>query len=367
MFLDYYGLHEQPFGVTPDPRFLNFTSSHREALASLRYGIDCGLGFLALIAKPGMGKTTLLFHLLEKLQDSARTVFLFQTQCDSQGLLHSIMADLGITTQSRDLTDLQSQLNEVLLAELRAGKRFVLVIDEAQNLDDSVLETLRMLSNFEVPRKKLMHNVLSGQPQLADKLKSANLVQLRQRISILTRLAPLTSAETGVYISHRLSVAGYRGKPLFTPEALAIISHGSEGIPRNINNLCFHALTLGYAKNQRRISAPIVREVLADLSVESLGSNPMVEKEVAPDPILVFQFPARQAKTRAIVTENSYPEQHTNIYAKLQSAVRAACSTALVEGARVQRCHSSWMNLKRSWQWAHLSNIRRREAHLRKV
>jgi hypothetical protein len=268
---------------------------------------------------------------------------------------------------------MQSQLNEVLLAELRAGRRFVLVIDEAQNLDDSVLETLRMLSNFEVPRTKLMHIVLAGQPQLADKLTKASLVQLRQRISILTRLTPLTMAETSFYISHRLSVAGYRGKPLFTPEALAIISRSSEGIPRSINNLCFHALTLGYAKNQRRIGPSIVQEVLADLNVELLGSNPMVKKEIAHDPMLVFRFPVRQASTRTIVrpvssaNEDSDPEEHTKIYAKLQSVLRSACSTALVKGARVQGRTSSWINLKRSWQWAQRSDIKRHEAHLRKV
>jgi len=273
MFLDHYGLHEQPFGVTPDPRFLYFSHSHREALASLQYGIDCGRGFLGLIAKPGMGKTTLLFHLLEKLRSSARTAFLFQTQCDSHGFLRGVLADLGVDVQNQDLVQMQSQLNEILVRESRAGRPFVLVIDEAQNLDDSVLETIRMLSNFETPRAKLMHIVLAGQPQLADKLASANMVQLRQRISIISRLTPLSAAETADYISHRLRVAGYKGKPLFTPEALASIRYKSRGIPREINNLCFHALTIGFANGQQTIDASILAEVLADLSVESLGSE----------------------------------------------------------------------------------------------
>ncbi len=182
MFLEHYGLREQPFGVTPDPRFLYFSPSHREALASLQYGIECGRGFLGLIAKPGMGKTTLLFRLLEKLRGSDRTAFLFQTRCDSLGLMRSILADLGVDVPGQDLVQMQGQLNEILVRESRSGRPFVLVVDEAQNLDDSVLETIRMLSNFETPRAKLMHIILAGQPQLADKLARPDMVQLRQRL-----------------------------------------------------------------------------------------------------------------------------------------------------------------------------------------
>ncbi|PYT24440.1 MAG: hypothetical protein DMG58_25925, partial [Acidobacteria bacterium] len=179
-----------------------------------------------------MGKTTLLFHLLEKLRSSARTAFLFQTQCDSHGFLRGVLADLGVDVPNQDLGQMQSQLNDILIRESRAGRPFVLVIDEAQNLDDSVLETIRMLSNFETPSAKLMHIILAGQPQLADKLANANMVQLLQRISIISRLTPLTIAETADYINHRLRVAGYTGKSLFTPEALASIRYKSQGIPR---------------------------------------------------------------------------------------------------------------------------------------
>ncbi|PYV36792.1 MAG: hypothetical protein DMG06_29870, partial [Acidobacteria bacterium] len=147
MFLEFYQLQEQPFGVTPDPRFLYFSQSHREALASLSYGIETGRGFLAFIAKPGMGKTTLLFHLLENLRNSARTAFLFQTQCDSRELFRYLMADLGLDTKDQDVVRMHNQLNEVLLREAQAGKRVVLIIDEAQNLEDSVLETVRLLSD----------------------------------------------------------------------------------------------------------------------------------------------------------------------------------------------------------------------------
>jgi general secretion pathway protein A len=284
LFLDYYGLREQPFGVTPDPRFLYFGSSHREALASLYYGVENGRGFLALIAKPGMGKTTLLFHLLGKLRNSTRTAFLFQTQCDSQQFLRSLVADLGVECRGNDgLFHLQSQLNEVLVRETQAGRRFVLVVDEAQNLDDPVLETLRMLSNFETPRAKLMQIILAGQPQLASKLASDKLVQLRQRVSIVSRLNHLTSAETADYIDHRLRVAGYAGAPLFGSGALERIASGTEGIPRNINNLCFHALTLGFAKGAKRIETSIVDEALADLSLDSCSVAARIEEKTIDD------------------------------------------------------------------------------------
>src|SRR5580704_865624 len=151
MLFDFYGLREQPFGVTPDPRFLYLSASHREALASLSYSVKMNRGLVALVAPPGMGKTTLLFRLLEHLQQSARTAFLFQTQCDSKGLLQYILNDLGINTRGQSFIDMHQQLNSLLVGEARAGRRFVVVIDEAQNLDEEVLETARLLTDFETP------------------------------------------------------------------------------------------------------------------------------------------------------------------------------------------------------------------------
>ncbi|HEX4642287.1 MAG TPA: AAA family ATPase, partial [Candidatus Acidoferrales bacterium] len=273
MFLEYYGLREQPFGVTPDPRFLYFGATHREALASLFYGIESGCGFLALIAPPGMGKTTLLFHLLEKLRGTAQTVFLFQTQCGSREIFRHLLNDLGIDSADQDLATMHESLNNVLLSNARKGRRVVLVIDESQNLRESVLETVRLLSDFETPQAKLLQIVLSGQPQLADKLAHPSLTQLRQRISVISRLQPFTRVETMVYIEYRLCRAGYSGPPLFSYAAADLIATGSKGIPRIINNLCFNALTLGFAKRQRQIDAATVREVLADLDLEGLTAH----------------------------------------------------------------------------------------------
>ena len=164
---------------------------------------------------------------------------------------------------------MQLKLKDLLLEEFRVGKRVVMVIDEAQNLDDSVLELVRMLSNFETSREKLIQIVLSGQPQLAEKIGSPDLVQLRQRVSIIARLNPFSAKETALYIEHRLRMAGYSfDMPLFTKDALALIAQYSEGVPRNINNLCFNSLALGCALKQKPIDAGVVREVLSDLSLD---------------------------------------------------------------------------------------------------
>jgi len=285
MFLKFYGLREQPFGVTPDPRFLYLTPSHREALASLFYGIESGCGFLALIAKPGMGKTTLLFHLLEKFRGNARTAFLFQTQCSSREFMRFLLAELGSETDEQDFVRMHDEFNQLLLQEARAGKRLIIVVDEAQNLDSSVLETIRLLSDFETPRAKLLQIILAGQPELADKLASRKLSQLRQRISLLNGLSPLSIEQSRAYIDHRLRVAGYSGGPLFDHGAINVIAQFTEGIPRNINNFCFGALSLGCALGQRVIGLSVVEEVISDLDitkhVTEVASVPPLDYETA--------------------------------------------------------------------------------------
>ncbi len=282
MFLEFYGLNEQPFGVTPDPRFIYPSRTHSKAFNSLSCGIEAGCGFQALIAKPGMGKTTLVFQLLKQLKQTSRAVFLFETQCDSGDLLRHLLSALRLDVAEQDIVSMHRKLNQVLVRELLAGRRFVLIIDECQNLDDSVLETVRLLSNFETPQTKLMQIILVGQTQLADKLLSPSLAQLRQRISILSHLEPLTWAETVWYIEHRLQVAGYVGAPLFTPEALEQIWEHCEGTPRNINNLCFNALHAGYDAGRKQIDCAIVDQVLADLEMNSREPQSMVTQEQPP-------------------------------------------------------------------------------------
>jgi type II secretory pathway predicted ATPase ExeA len=272
-FLDHFGFIEQPFGVTPDPRFLHLGSTHREALASLVRATEENRGFVALIGPPGMGKTTLLFQYIESLRHRARTAFLFQRARDTHELMRYLLADLGLAAASKDLAELNLMLNGVLQEEMQAGRRFVLVIDEAQNLGPEVLESVRLLSNFETPWAKLMHIVLAGQPQLAGLLSRPSMRQLRQRISSLARLHPFTPEETNAYINHRLWVAGRAGSNVFTVGARTLIAEHSGGIPRNINNLCYESLALAHAAEAAQVKSDMVREAISDLAIESLVPN----------------------------------------------------------------------------------------------
>jgi len=277
MFLQHFGLIEQPFGVTPDPRFLHLGGKHREALASLIYGTENNRGFLALIAPPGMGKTSLLFQYLEGLRNKARTAFLFQTDCDSHELMRHLLMDLGAEAAYLDPPGMHEALHRILLEQQRKGQPFVLVIDEAQNLSERVLEFVRLLSNFETPWMKLMQIVIAGQPQLAERLAQPMLAQLRQRIASVIRLEPFTPAETNAYIDHRLWVAGYAGPPLFTVGARLLIAKHSGGIPRNINNLCFNSMSLAYSAGARQVDSKMVCEAVSDLELESLVPSSHLE------------------------------------------------------------------------------------------
>jgi general secretion pathway protein A len=268
MFIDFYKLREQPFGVTPDPRYLYFSPVHREALASLFYGIETGRGFLSLIAEPGMGKTTLLFQLLQRWKGYVHSAFLCQTQCDSRELVRYLLDDLGLKSNAEDIVRMHAELNDFLVRETKAGRRVVVFIDEAQNLSDAVLETVRLLSNFEAPDKKLLQIILAGQTELAQRLSRPGLAQLRQRIGVQARLDPLSTPEIVRYVNHRLHVAGYRGPELFTSGAFEIVAERSQGIPRVINGICFNSLSLGCAMRRQQINSEIVREATMDLNLD---------------------------------------------------------------------------------------------------
>jgi type II secretory pathway predicted ATPase ExeA len=265
---EYFGLQCDPFGATPNPRLLYPSRTHREALASLRYGFVGNRGFTAMIAPPGMGKTTLLCRFLDELGDSARSVFLFNidSSCEPRELLGYILLDLGIAPGRSDY-EMHRQLSDALVRERRQGRTVVVVIDEAQNLSDAMLERVRLLTNFETSAGKLMQLVLSGQPQLADRLMQPSLVQLRQRISTVCRLEPLSTEETLAYIDYRLQHAGLEGEAPFTVEALGQIAEASRGTPRTINNLCFNALSLCRALGIHKADGNIVSEIVADLQL----------------------------------------------------------------------------------------------------
>jgi general secretion pathway protein A len=265
------GLEENPFGFTPNPRYLFESQSHREARASLIVGLECGVGFQALIAPPGMGKTTLLFDVVERFNRVARTAFLLQLQGDARDFLLHLAVELGCELRDSEVVHAQQAINQLLIRERRAGRRTIIVIDEAQTLTTAVLEMIRLLSNFETSTEKLVQIVLAGQLELAQKLSSPELVQLRQRISIAKTLTALDFEETTGYIEHRLRLAGYHGQPLFTPRALNDIAVASKGIPREINTICFNALLLLTAASGKQVDSEAVEEVIADLQPVALS------------------------------------------------------------------------------------------------
>ncbi len=267
MYTAFYGLREKPFVLSPDPRFLYLSQSHREALAHLLYGIDQGEGFIAVTGEVGTGKTTLCRTLLERLGSETEVAFLFNPARSPLELLQAISVEFGLETEGRTHRELGEQLNRFLLDRRREKRRVLVIIDEAQTLTAATLEELRLLSNLETETSKLIQILLLGQPELDDKLESNELRQLRQRIAVRWRLSPLTASETREYVRHRLRIAAGGERPLFAERALREIHRRSRGVPRVVNVLCDRALLAGYAARAREVTASIVssveREVLA--------------------------------------------------------------------------------------------------------
>jgi general secretion pathway protein A len=273
----HFGFSENPFGFSPDPRYLFDTCTHHEAFQSLVTGTECGVGFQTLIGVPGIGKTTLLFRLLERYNSVASTAFLFHATCDSREFLQYLLTELGADPlREQGMMEMHATLNRFLADEFRLGRRVIVVIDEAQNLDNTLFETVRMLSDSETKRQKQIQIVLAGQPSLEDKLAQPELAQLLQRIPIVAGLQPLGLEETQQYVLHRLRVAGHSGAGLFTLEALETIWEDSHGVPRTINTLCFNALMLAHRLNEYKVSDHTVREVAFSLDLHARLSDPNI-------------------------------------------------------------------------------------------
>jgi general secretion pathway protein A len=268
MYEKFYGLRESPFNVTPDPRFLYLSPHHREALAHLQYGVQERKGFVTITGEVGTGKTTLIHALLRGFTSNTKTAFIFSTTLTAKGLLKMMVADFGLETKARTKTELLLELNAFLLQQFSSGVNAVLIVDEAQNLSFRLLEEIRMLSNLETDREKLLQIILVGQPELVTKLAMPKLRQLRQRIGSRYHIYPLVRSETPQYVQHRLRVAGSSDSSIFDGRALESIHHWSGGIPRLINMLCDHAMLLGYTYEKRKIGASIVDEAMRDLQVQ---------------------------------------------------------------------------------------------------
>jgi len=265
MFLEYYGLLEQPFEEGCGPGMVYASRTHSEALEWSRQSILGDQGSLALIAEPGMGKTTLLSELQKDLGGTGRATFVFHRQCNSREILRRLLAEMEIDTAAMDLAEMSIKLNEIWFAEMLAGKRFVLLFDDANDLDDTLLETLSLLSRYETSHTKLVQIVLCGQAKLLKRLDREKFAALRKHIVEARRLGPMSAVETAGYIRHRLFAAGHRGHSLFDPEALATVAALSQGVPRDINRICSRALLESYARGMHVVSADIVEKAERNL------------------------------------------------------------------------------------------------------
>lgn len=269
MYTSFFGLREKPFDLLPNPDFLYLSRAHKRALTYLTHGIRERAGFILLTGEVGSGKTTLIRNMIRsQLRDSVLAK-VFNTRVDSLQLLMQINGDFGLETDGKDKSTLLRELNDFLIEQYAHRRQAVLIIDEAQNLSAEILEEVRMLSNLETDRDKLLQIILVGQPELRDILSGPGLMQLRQRIQINCHLQPLSSAEVREYITFRLEKAGNRDALNFSDDAVEAIATYSRGIPRLINILCDYVMIDAYSAQARAIDGKTVHELAADLSFES--------------------------------------------------------------------------------------------------
>jgi general secretion pathway protein A len=316
MYSNYFGFNEKPFTLTPNPRFIFLSKSHKEAFAHLLYGINNHYGFIELIGEVGTGKTTVLRTLLGQLhEDIYRCALIFNPCLTGVELLRSINHEFGLSAQTEFANELLAELNRFLVAENSRGVTVVLVIDEAQNLQPAVLEQLRLISNLETENDKLIQIVLAGQPELEALLAKPELRQLNQRIAVRYKLKPMSSEETCSYIGHRMTVAGETGGVSFSRNAIRLVHLLSGGTPREINNLCDRALLIAYGNERRTITPEFI--LRARREIKRLPRKRMLARTLSAFIVLilaagigvkVFNFNVRQLlKSPAVRTE---PERH---------------------------------------------------------
>lgn len=273
MYTKFYNFSEKPFNLTPDPKFLYLTPKHQEALASMIYGINDRKGFISITGEVGTGKTTLIYTLLNNLNEKVKTVFVYHTNITFEQLLKNILIELDVPTGDEDKVSLLYKLNEYVIQRLSQQETLAIIIDEAQNLPKEVMEELRMLSNLETSKSKLLQIVLVGQPELEAKLNSEGLRQLKQRIGIRRQIRPLSQEDSRKYIEHRLNVVGSSSSRVFTSKAISLICRYAGGIPRTINIICDNGLLIGYGESKKKVDANIIKEVIKDM--ESLIVEPI--------------------------------------------------------------------------------------------
>ncbi|HXF11317.1 MAG TPA: AAA family ATPase [Desulfuromonadaceae bacterium] len=268
MYLEFYGLKQAPFDITPNPRFLFHSAKHREALNHLLYGIRERKGFVQLTGEVGAGKTTLCRALLEQLDPRFSTALILNPILNANELMKAIATEFGLDVKGLDRLETVAAISQFLLKQVAEGRESVLIIDEAQNLTEDLLEQVRLLSNIETDDRKLLQIILLGQPELRERLNNPALRQLRQRITVRYHLKPLTRFEVSQYIQHRLELAGANGRPYFSGPALWRVYWYSGGVPRLVNAVCDKALLAGYVARSNRINWRAVQRAIRELEGE---------------------------------------------------------------------------------------------------
>ena len=293
MYAEFYGLKELPFALTPDPRFIYFTPSHTEVMANLHYGIESGKGLVVVTGEVGTGKTTILRWMMQRLDRTVLVAYIFNPRL-SVSEFYQHVATLLDVQKWETKSELLIALGKALESRHSRGLRTVLIIDEAQGLSPHVLEEIRLLSNFESDTAKQLQIVLTGQPELRDVLNNPDLRQLKQRIALRCVIRPLPNIEeTDRYITSRLLVAGAERIDVFSPEAIDYIFRCSDGIPRNINNLCDNALLAGYAAGEATIGQPIIEEVAETFDMLPRADRGMQSGEESESPARIFKASGR--------------------------------------------------------------------------
>ena len=269
MYQEHYGLVRSPFEMTPDPAFLYLGEAHREGLATLVYGVRARKGFTLLTGEVGTGKTTLLHALLAQLDRETLSAFIFNPKLEPLDFFRMVFDEFGIEEACQTKAEYLLALNHFLIERLKQDQTTLLIVDEAQNLSADMLEEIRLLSNLETPRSKLIQIMLVGQPELWEMLSTPELRQLRQRIVLRHRLLPFGEAECAAYVEERLKLAGYTGKGIFDRKALRELHRVTGGTPRLINIVCDGALLLGFGRGKAQLGAHEIREVASDLALEA--------------------------------------------------------------------------------------------------
>jgi general secretion pathway protein A len=345
MYERFYQLRERPFALSPDPEYLYPSRVHREALDYLRYGLESQAGFVVITGEIGSGKTTLLQTLLRGLDSQTTVARIVNTLLEPRELIETIMIDFGLEVANRSKPLMLRDLAQYLVDQRLAGRMVLLVIDEAQNLSVAALEELRMLSNLETEKSKLLQVVMVGQPNLRDTLASRELEQLRQRITVSYHLMPLDSTETANYINHRLRRAALAA-PLEFPRAVTDVIHArSRGVPRIINVICDATLVFGYAEERRQVDLPLMREVLSELETTGVLPSETVQQTDLPaaggrpdyHPEPAYAGSGGATGSSAATYEQEVRQAETASRAAMEQVARRAAEVEQREEALLQR------------------------------